>query len=45
MLCLGIEGWKLIFGLPVVSEEGGGILFRLRILNSIWILVLAIEDK
>jgi hypothetical protein len=37
------ESWKLVFHLPVVGEVGGEILFKLRVLNSVWILVLAIE--
>jgi hypothetical protein len=45
MLRLSIEGWDLIFRLPAVSKVGGGILFRLLILNSVWILVLVVEDK
>jgi hypothetical protein len=44
-LCLGNEGWKLVLRLPVVSKVCGGILFRLLILNSVWILVLAFEGK
>jgi hypothetical protein len=44
-LRLGIEGWKLVFRLSAVSEVGGGILFRLLIRNSVWILVLAVEGE
>jgi hypothetical protein len=45
MFCLGIQDWKLAFHLPSVSEVGGEILYRLLILNSVWILVLAIEGE
>jgi hypothetical protein len=31
--------------LPMVSLVGGGILFRLLIPNSVWILVLAVEGE
>jgi hypothetical protein len=31
--------------LPAAQEVGGEILFRLRILNSVWILILAVEGK
>jgi hypothetical protein len=42
-LHLGIDGWKLAFHLPAVSEVGCEILFRLPILISVWILVLTVE--
>jgi hypothetical protein len=42
---LGIEGWKLVFCLPAVNEGGGGILFRLCMLNSFWILVPVVEGE
>jgi hypothetical protein len=45
MLHLGIKGWELVFHLPAVSEVGGGILFRLLILNSVLTLILAVEGK
>jgi hypothetical protein len=28
-----------------VGEVGGGILFRLLILNSVWIIILAVEGE
>jgi hypothetical protein len=40
-----ILGWSLIFRLKVISKVGGEILLRLRILNSVWILVPAAEGK
>jgi hypothetical protein len=45
MLHLVIEGQNLAFHLPVVSELGGGILFRLFFLNSVWILFLPFRKK
>jgi hypothetical protein len=36
---------KFVFRLPAVGEVGGEILFRLRILHSIWILIPAVEGK
>jgi hypothetical protein len=35
----------LVFHLPAVGEVGGEILFRLRVLSSVWILVPAAEAK
>jgi hypothetical protein len=35
----------LVFRLPAVGEVGDEILFRLRVLNSVGILVLAVEIK
>jgi hypothetical protein len=34
----------LVFRLPAVGEVGDEILFRLSVLNSLWILVLAVEE-
>jgi hypothetical protein len=38
------ESWRLVFRLPAVGEVGREILFRLRVLNSVSILVPAVED-
>jgi hypothetical protein len=45
MFLLGIEGWKFVFSLLAASEVGGGILLRLLALNSIKILILAVERE
>jgi hypothetical protein len=34
---------EALFHFPAVTEIGGGILFRLLSLNSVWILLLAAE--
>jgi hypothetical protein len=39
------ECWKFVFHLPRVGEVGGEILFGLRVLNSVWILLPAVEGK
>jgi hypothetical protein len=40
-LRLGKESFRLLAS----QEASGEILFRLRILNSVWILILAIESE
>jgi hypothetical protein len=44
-LCQSSKGWMSVFHLPVACKVGGEILFRLLVLNSIWILVLTVADK
>jgi hypothetical protein len=36
------ESWTLVFRLPGVGDVGGSFLFKLRVLNSVWILVPAL---
>jgi hypothetical protein len=45
ILCLIMQGWNLVFRLPAAGEVGGQILFRLRVLNYVWILIPAVENK
>jgi hypothetical protein len=40
-----LKHFKRVFRLPAVGEVGGEILFRLRVLNCVWILFPAVEDK
>jgi hypothetical protein len=40
-----IESWNLVFCLPVVGKVGSEIMFRLRVLNTVWILLSAVEAK
>jgi hypothetical protein len=42
---LNTQSWKFVFRLPAIGEVCGEILFRLRVLNSVWILALAFEIK
>jgi hypothetical protein len=41
-----MEGWNLVFRFPTVSEVGGeNFFFMMGVLNSVWILVPAVEGE
>jgi hypothetical protein len=35
----------VVFRLPAAGEVGGEITFKLRVLNTVWILIPAVEGK